>query len=86
MPCSKAFHKIGCFKDNVNKPNILPKMLFTDMNPNSSAYSGVSLDWAKWNKYIIDLACRCADAASQKGYSSFSLQNYGIYNVDLSEL
>ena len=72
-----GFDKVGCFGDKLSKPRPLPRMIFTDKEINSPVYSGVPLDWAKWNEYIIGLACRCADAASQMGYSYFSLQSYG---------
>lgn len=72
-----SYTKLGCFIDDKKKPHPLPELMFTDRDTNSRVSSGKTVDWNNWDKYIVDVVCRCAKAASAKEYSHFSIQYYG---------
>ncbi|XP_022796155.1 uncharacterized protein LOC111334626 [Stylophora pistillata] len=75
--CTVNYTKLGCFKDDRKKPRPLPELLFTDRDSRSKVFSGKTIDWNNWDKYMIDLVCRCAKAAKVKKYNYFSLQHFG---------
>ena len=58
-------------------PRPLPTILMTDRDPSMKQYSGVSIDWAEWNDYMTDLACRCAKKTKESKFKVFGLQFYG---------
>ena len=70
------FTRLGCFRDSMN-PRPLPTILMTDRDPSMKQYSGVSIDWAEWNDYMTDLACRCAKKTKESRFKVFGLQFYG---------
>ncbi|XP_027050931.1 uncharacterized protein LOC113678252 [Pocillopora damicornis] len=70
------FTRLGCFRDSMN-PRPLPTILMTDRDPSMKEYSGVSIDWAEWNDFMTDLACRCAKKTKESRFKVFGLQFYG---------
>ena len=74
--CTTNYTKLGCFKDGRN-PRPLPELLFTDRDAQSKVSSNKTIDWNNWDTYIVDLVCRCANAAKAKKYSHFSIQYFG---------
>lgn len=70
------FTRLGCFRDSLN-PRPLPTILMTDRDPSMRVFSGVNIDWADWNDYKTDLACRCAKKTKKSGFKVFGLQFYG---------
>ena len=78
--CNITYTKVGCFKDDRKKKRPLPDILFTDRDPSmKKKWSGYRIDWKNWDEYIVDVVCRCANAANAKKYSYFSVQHYGDY-------
>ena len=75
--CKVTYHKLGCYKDNQKNPRPLPKLLQTDRDPKSAVYSTINIDWGKWDSYISDLVCRCAEKAAENNYHFFGLQYFG---------
>lgn len=75
--CAVNYTKLGCFRDDRKKPRPLPQLLFTDRDSRSKVSSGKTIDWNNWDNYIVDLVCRCAEAAKDKKYAFFSLQYFG---------
>jgi len=75
--CSVPMRPLGCFVDNKSPNRPLPELIFTDNDPESTVYSGVSVQADDWETYMPDLVCRCAKAASMKNYSHFGIQGYG---------
>ncbi|XP_032230545.1 uncharacterized protein LOC116614066 [Nematostella vectensis] len=71
-------YKLGCYRGYVGKQRyLLNKLLFTDRDPSSRVFSGQTINWRNWKTYVNGLACRCAKAAYNKGYTMFGLQFYG---------
>ena len=62
--CPVKFAKIGCFKDrgSYNAPSgptrPLNTLLLTDRDPSSPVFSGSTIRWRDWGRYVPDLACR----------------------------
>lgn len=77
--CKVTFHKLGCYKDNEVLPRPLPKLMFTDRDHKSLLYSNIRIDWGKWDSYISDLVCRCAEKAAENNYRFFGLQFFGKF-------
>jgi len=73
------YHKLGCYKDDGKNPRPLPKLLLTDRDPKSPVFSSIRVDWGKWDSYMSDLVCRCAEKAAENNYRFFGLQYYGKY-------
>ena len=53
--------------------------MFTDRDHKSSLYSNIRIDWGKWDSYISDLVCRCAEKAAENNYRFFGLQFFGKF-------
>ncbi|KAK3699309.1 hypothetical protein QZH41_018420 [Actinostola sp. cb2023] len=47
------------------------------MDPSSPVFSHQLFDWNDMDQALLSLSCRCAVVANHKGYTYFSLQNYG---------
>lgn len=84
--CSVPFTPVGCFNDRQQQHGRpLPELLITDRDMKSHKFSGITVNWGEWDKYLNDIVCRCAEKAKEKNYSLFGVQNYGkcIDTVDL---
>ncbi|EDO40033.1 predicted protein [Nematostella vectensis] len=76
--CDLKFEKVGCFADNHKVARPLPVYIMTDRDKSrTDISSGHSIDWAHWDTYIPELACRCAHITKAKGWNTFGLQFYG---------
>ena len=51
--------------------------ILTDRDSSLAIYSGINIDWKHFESYLRGLACRCAQKAEEKEYSTFGLQYYG---------
>ena len=49
---------LGCFVDNKSLYRPLPELIFTDNDPESTVYSGVSVQADDWEAYMPELVCR----------------------------
>ena len=49
---------LGCFVDNKSPNRPLPELIFTDNDPESTVYSGVSVQADDWEAYMPELVCR----------------------------
>ena len=49
---------LGCFVDNKSPARPLPELIFTDNDPESTVYSGVSVQADDWETYMPELVCR----------------------------
>ena len=84
--CNETFLRIGCFYDHHVSPRPMPELIFTDRNTGHEKFSGTKMDLINWNDYMSDLVCRCARNARLMSYVMFSLQFYGWYIYDISNL
>ncbi|KAJ7381348.1 hypothetical protein OS493_001473 [Desmophyllum pertusum] len=75
--CNVKYHKLGCYKDRAKAPTLLEKLILTDRDPTSPAFSKISIDWGNWDSHLPSLACRCAQKAAENKYAYFGLQYYG---------
>ncbi|XP_078379193.1 uncharacterized protein LOC144662284 [Oculina patagonica] len=73
--CPVHFIKKGCFND-LQSPRPLPKLIFSDLDKNSAKFSGVPVDWGRWNTYLDDVVCRCAQVSKAKGFKYFGIENF----------
>ncbi|XP_073245330.1 uncharacterized protein [Porites lutea] len=75
--CSLKYIKHGCYKDK-SKPSLrtLKELIFQDRYKGKT-FSGQKISWKNWATYLPELVCRCAMAASKKGYVYFGIQFYG---------
>jgi len=69
--------KLGCYNDNYQRT--MPELLLSGRDTSSPSYDDEigEIKWDKYEKYILDFACRCATIASEKGYTVIGLQFYG---------
>lgn len=70
--CSVEYSKVGCFKDDLRVPRPLVQHLFTDGTVN-----GHEIQWGKWDEYMPDLVCRCAESADNESFNFFGINNFG---------
>lgn len=49
---------LGCFVDNKSPYRPLPELIFTDNDPKSTVYSGISVQADDWESYMPELVCR----------------------------
>ena len=77
IPCYVDFENIGCFSDNHVEPRPLPQLLFTDADTQSELYSGIPMELGQLDRYLSDVACRCAANADKLQFEYFGIQNYG---------
>ncbi|XP_074627228.1 uncharacterized protein LOC141885237 isoform X4 [Acropora palmata] len=75
--CNIPLRPLGCFQDRKTTTRPLPELIFTDNDPESNVYSGITLQQDDWEQYMPELVCRCATAASLKNYTHFGIQGYG---------
>lgn len=71
--CSNIiYERVGCFTDKqVNDSKLaLPEMLVNQTN---------TIIWDKWNEWLSQFLCRCAEEASKTKYEIFGIHNYGLY-------
>lgn len=73
VTCERSFYKLGCFQDRTWSRS-MSKLLINDRGRSSQSQQ---IDWKNWEAYMHGLACRCAQTASQHGYTMFGLQHYG---------
>ena len=78
--CPVDFIKKGCFND-LQSPRPLPQMMFTDLDKTNSKFSGVPVDWGRWNGYLDQVVCRCAQASKEKGFNYFGIESFGEYKI-----
>ena len=57
--------------------------ILTDRDSSLAIYSGINIDWGNFDSYLRDFACRCAQKAEEKEYSTFGLNNYGKVSLYL---
>jgi len=64
---------LGCFKPKESK------LIFSDRQTHSeeSFFSGIMVDWVKFDEYLLSAACRCERAAAEEGFKFFSLREFG---------
>ena len=55
---SVPMRPLGCFVDNKSPYRPLPELIFTDNDPQSTVYSGVSVQADDWEAYMPELVCR----------------------------
>ncbi|XP_068686100.1 uncharacterized protein [Montipora foliosa] len=89
--CPVHFTKKGCFND-LRNPRPLRKLMFTDLDENAVKYSGFPVDWGRFDSYLEDVACRCAQVSKAKGFTHFGIEDFGecwsgkdserVYNKD----
>ena len=53
--------------------------MFSDLDENSPKFSGVPVDWGRWDNYLDDVVCRCAQLSKAKGFNYFGIENFGEY-------
>lgn len=75
--CSVRYNKLGCYGDDHKDPRPLPTQLFTDQNPDSDLFSGITMNLGQWDQYMSDVVCRCAKNAESRDFKLFSIQNFG---------
>ncbi|XP_068700145.1 uncharacterized protein [Montipora foliosa] len=75
--CDVPIRPLGCFQDRKTSVRPLPELIFTDNDPESIVYSGITLEEDDWEQYMPELVCRCAKAVSLKNYTHFGIQGYG---------
>jgi len=77
--CNVTFEPRGCYKDYRQEmpDRPLPDYILNDRDPTHRSWSGIMIDWMKWNTYMPNLVCRCANQARSLGYKYFGLQFYG---------
>ncbi|KAL9971012.1 hypothetical protein ACROYT_G023488 [Oculina patagonica] len=75
--CDIPMRPLGCFVDSKSPNRPLPELIFTDNDPKSNVYSGISVQADDWESYMPELVCRCAKAATMKNYTHFGIQGYG---------
>lgn len=49
---------LGCFQDRKASTRPLPELIFTDNDPESTVYSGVTVQQDDWEQYMPELVCR----------------------------
>ena len=55
--------------------------MFTDLDQNAVKYSGFPVDWGKFDAYLNDVACRCAQVSKAKGFTYFGIADFGKCNA-----
>jgi len=76
-PCPVKYTKVGCYNDKRKaSKRAMGDLLFQDRKKGKS-FSGQKIDWKHWDTYLPDLVCRCAEAASNRGFVFFGIQFYG---------
>ena len=81
--CHIKYEALGCYHDNMQNPRPLPELIMTDRDPWHPSRSGKTIEWKKWDSYMMDLICRCAAKTTEKGYTFFGLQFYGEFSSHL---
>eukprot|EP00794_Sanderia_malayensis_P010759 gene10759-11909_t len=74
--CNINFTKVGCFNDFGIIPKPLPVKLLEDKNTGFSASGINSNNKAAWDTFLPDFICRCANAARERKFWTFGIQNY----------
>lgn len=75
--CPVKYTKVGCYNDKRKaSKRAMGDLLFQDRKKGKS-FSGQKIDWKHWDTYLPDLVCRCAEAASNRGFVFFGIQFYG---------
>ncbi|KAK2564876.1 hypothetical protein P5673_011575 [Acropora cervicornis] len=74
--CAVDFKKEGCF-NNLRNSRRLRELMFTDLDQNAVKYSGFPVDWGKFDAYLNDVACRCAQVSKAKGFTYFGIADFG---------
>lgn len=67
--------ELGCFDDKFQRA--LPEEILNERDVTSQVFSGITIDWKHFSKWLAAFACRCAKKASAKGYTVIGLQFYG---------
>ena len=78
--CFTKFKNVGCFADMQTSSRPIPELIFTDLDENSTKYSGHKAQLGELDTYLSDLLCRCAELTQELGYEYFGLQNHGETN------
>lgn len=73
VTCERSYYKLGCYQDR-QWSRAMSELLISDRVESNQ---GQRVDWNNWEDYLHGLACRCSQAASQRGYTMFGLQHYG---------
>lgn len=58
---------LGCFQDKKSPSRPLPELVFTDNDPESIVYSGISVQADDWEQYMPYLICRFVILQSSTG-------------------
>lgn len=51
--------------------------MFSDLDKNSAKFSGVPVDWGRWDSHLDDVVCRCAQVSKANGFNYFGIENFG---------
>jgi len=75
--CETDFSPLGCYHDNQIKPRPVPNYPMNERDKSIQNWNGNEVDWEKWNSYLPQLVCRCAQIAKDIGDDIFAIQFYG---------
>jgi len=75
--CETAFSPVGCFHDNQMKPRPVPNYPMNERDKTITNWNGHEVEWERWNFYLPQLICRCAQMAKDIGDDIFAIQFYG---------
>ena len=72
------YKEVGCYKDKRND-RALVEQLINERDKSSNASNCIDVDWKLYPPYLPEFACRCAQAAKERGYKYFGLQFWGEF-------
>lgn len=72
LVCNIKYEKVGCFVDKLanSQELALPEKI---LNENQL------VKWDKWNSWLPEFVCRCANIVHKKNYQVFGIRNFGWY-------
>ena len=62
---------------DVRKDRALPDFILTGRGPNSGTTETDRVDWLKWDDYMPDFVCQCAEKAYTSNEDYIGIQKFG---------
>ena len=81
------YKNLGCYNavDEIGMNPAISELLFNEVSPRIDKFNGHMLKFNDtWQTQYLQLLCRCARVAEEKGYEVFAIRNKGMSHIRLT--